>query len=249
MKRIFAILLIILLMTGFAACKSKENPDEYGCVLAETDDASVEQSFAATVISEDFTHMMVEPMEWESEREISDIIKIDYQTNHYDYLYGVGRRIVIYYTGKVDTTDEPVIYTDDISTEGFREFELSVKTNSSRGKYKVLSSDDIDGFDSFGHISDTNLYYYNADEVNITVDGSTIPLEEALRKGKITLRGIISKANGDMNDGIIKPLMYDDGGSSVYRYPDYTIIKYHTIEGNRDVYIGNTDLDIDAADK
>ncbi len=161
----------------------------------------VQQSFVATVLKEDLTHMIVEPAADEAERKIAPKIKIDYQANHQDYFYGIGRKVVVYYTGEVDTTEQPVIYTDDISTEGFREFELSVNINNNKGKYKVLGSDDIDSYTSFGHISDTNLYYYNADGVNITVDGSTMPLDEALKKGKITLHGIIQKANSDAAEG------------------------------------------------
>ena len=36
--------------------------------------------------------------------------------------------------------------------------------------------------------------------------------------------------------------MYKDGGSMIYWYDDYTIIKMHTISGNRDVYIGSKDM-------
>lgn len=35
---------------------------------------------------------------------------------------------------------------------------------------------------------------------------------------------------------------YDDGGSMEYHYPDFTIIKMHTLDGNRDVYIGNKEM-------
>ena len=45
---------------------------------------------------------------------------------------------------------------------------------------------------------------------------------------------IIEKANKDIPNAI----SYDDGGSMEYHYEDYTIIKYHTLDGNRDVYMG-----------
>ena len=38
--------------------------------------------------------------------------------------------------------------------------------------------------------------------------------------------------------------MYKDGGSIIYKYDNYTIIKFHTLDGNRDVYIGNKNMDI-----
>ena len=36
--------------------------------------------------------------------------------------------------------------------------------------------------------------------------------------------------------------MYKVGGSMEYQYDTYTIIKCHTVDGNRDVYIGTKDL-------
>lgn len=51
---------------------------------------------------------------------------------------------------------------------------------------------------------------------------------------------IIAKANKDLPDAI----SYDDGGSIEYHYENYTIIKFHTLDGNRDVYIGNKNMTI-----
>ena len=62
--------------------------------------------------------------------------------------------------------------------------------------------------------------------------------------GRRIFFGIIQKANSQVQDGILEELSYDDGGTAVYRYPDYTIIKYHTLDGNRDVYILSPDVDV-----
>lgn len=51
---------------------------------------------------------------------------------------------------------------------------------------------------------------------------------------------IIAKANKDLPDAI----SYDDGGSIEYHYENYTIIKFHTLDGNRDVYIGTKNMTI-----
>ena len=59
---------------------------------------------------------------------------------------------------------------------------------------------------------------------------------------KITMNEIIEKANQDEKDGKVKTEMYKDGGSKEYHYENYTIIKCHTLDGNRDVYIGTKDL-------
>ena len=47
-----------------------------------------------------------------------------------------------------------------------------------------------------------------------------------------------SKANKD----IPNPEIYKDGGSMEYHYDNYTIIKMHKLDGNRDVYIGTKDM-------
>lgn len=83
----------------------------------------------------------------------------------------------------------------------------------------------------------------------ITIKGFTIPLEMALEKSRITLNGIVANCSQDVLDGVLEEIVYKDGGSQVHKYPEYTIIKYHTLDGTRDVYIGSTDMDIHIADQ
>ena len=213
----------------------------------ETKSASgTEQSFLGTVIAESSMWMIVEPAETENERSLSDRILIQYPTDHYDYLYGEGRRVVIYYNDAflTDSPSGPCITTEDISTQGFRDFELSVEPSGQAKKALILSSDEIAGFSSFPESNTASLYYCGLSEVWITVDGQTSSLKDAVRDGWITLNGIIQKANSQVQDGILEELSYDDGGTAVYRYPDYTIIKYHTLDGNRDVYFLSPDVDV-----
>ena len=74
--------------------------------------------------------------------------------------------------------------------------------------------------------------------MNVKVDNKTMTLEEALRSGKMTIDGLLIKANKDVSDGTIKSEIYKDGGTTEWYYKDYTIIKCHSLDGNRDVYIG-----------
>lgn len=203
------------------------------------------QSFLATVLEETTTYMIVEPAEGEPERDIDKKIRIEYGTDHQDYLFGTGRKVVIYFDGEIHTNDGSMttIYTDDISTEGFREWSLNVVPAEG-----AASESSVVPFKKEFN-ADVNLYYYGVNQVYINVDNKDIPLEDALEKGLITLNAIIAKCNQDVADGVIEELAYKDGGSQVYKYPDYTIIKYHTLDGNRDVYIGNTEMDINVADK
>jgi len=206
-----------------------------GKLLFENDENVKEDynSFVGTVLEETTTYMIVEPNEDEEERKSADKIRINYGTDHRDYLYGIGRKVIINYNGYIKETYPAQIDTDDILTEGYEEFELTVKKADTRNKTKILNNQDL-----YKDNSDFDLYYYGLNEVNIFVDNKTMSLEDALRSGKMTIDGILARANQDESDGKIKSAMYMDGGTTEWYYEDYTIIKCHSLDGNRDVYIG-----------
>ena len=131
------------------------------------------------------------------------------------------------------------INTNDISTEGYSDFEIIVKESNNLKSKNILKNKEL-----YKYNSDYDLYYYGLDEVNVKVNNKIMPLEDALRSGKITLEGIISKANKDADENKITSDMYKDGGSMKYKYDNYTIIKYHSLDGNRNVYIGVKDMNI-----
>lgn len=191
-------------------------------------------SFVGTVLEETTTYMIIEPNEDEEERKTADKIKVNYGTENIDYLYGIGRKVVINYTGYIMETYPAQINANNISIEGYSDFEIIVKESKNNENKKIVNNKDLhsDG-------QDYNLYYYGLEEVNVKVNNETLLLEDALKSGKITLNGIISKANDDLNSNKISGDMYKDGGSMIYKYGTYTIIKCHTLDGNRDVYIGN----------
>lgn len=202
-------------------------------VYDEVNNNGISNSFVGTVLEETTTYMIVEPNEDEIERKSSDKIIINYGTDHIDYLYGIGRKVLIKYDGYIMETYPAQINTDNILTEGHEEFELIVKKSNKANKTKILNNKDL-----YKYNSDYDLYYYGLDEVNINVDNQTMSLESALKSGKITIDGILAKANKDEQSGKIKSEMYKDGGTTMWYYEDYTIIKCHSLDGNRDVYIG-----------
>ena len=196
-------------------------------------------TFIGTILEETTTYMIVEPNEDEDERKSTDKIKINYGTDHRDYLYGVGRKVLISYTGFIKETYPAQIDTNNISTDGYLDFEILVNASNNVSKKKILNSGDL-----YEQNGDYNLYYYGLDEVNVKVNNKTLSLEKALKDGKITLAGIIKKANKDLNTKVITGNLYKDGGSMIYWYKDYTVLKYHTLDRNRDVYIGIPKMNI-----
>ena len=63
-------------------------------------------------------------------------------------------------------------------------------------------------------------------------------LKEALKNDIITMEQIIEQAEKDSEAGVIGSDMYKEGGTMIYFYDTYTIIKSHSSDGNRDVFIG-----------
>lgn len=196
-------------------------------------------SFVGTVLEETTTYMIVEPNEDEQERKSSDKIRINYGTDHIDYLYGIGRKVIINYSGYIMETYPAQINTDNILINGYEDFTLTVKTSEDIAAKKVLNNQEL-----YKNNSEYNLYYYGLEQVNITIGNKTMSLENALRNGKLTLDGLIIKANKDFPNAV----SYDDGGSMEYHYDNYTIIKVHKLDGNRDVYIGIKDMTINDLD-
>ena len=116
----------------------KENIKNFNGEKSDDTQNTQYSSFVATVLEETTKYMIVEPNEDEEERKSSDKIKINYGTDHIDYLYGIGRKVVIYYTGYIMETYPAQINTDNISTDGYEDFEIKVKPSNKIEPKKIL---------------------------------------------------------------------------------------------------------------
>lgn len=188
-----------------------------------------ERSFIATIIEEEPTYLIVEPNEGELEKLQSNTRKILIANGeNRDYFYGVGRKVIITYDNKIQS-DTNTIIGAIIDVDGYDKFELEIVESEKIEKKKILNNKDLDKLNS-----DYDLYYYGLEEVNVKVNDKVMTLENALKDGYLTLGGILSKANKDRGDNVVS---YDDGGSREYQYETFVIIKYHKLDGNRDMYI------------
>lgn len=243
MKKIFTACLALALLLSLPGCKNEGGEDATEALEATeivTEEQVVTKSFIGTVVDETDTYMIVEPDEGEEERELSEEIAVYYTTVHADYLYGEGRRVVVYYES--DAINEKFeIVSDDISTEGFRDFKLVINENGNNKFEKVLVADEANEVVSFGHLGDVNVVTYGVD-VTVNADGKSVKLKEALEKSFITPQAITVMANRDVRLNLAAETVYRDGGSREYVYDNYKIIKYHTEDGKRDLYIGNLNM-------
>ena len=88
-----------------------------------------------------------------------------------------------------------------------------------------------------------NIYSYKG-TVNIIINGEKMSLRDALINNKITIDKILEKADKETKESTIFGDYYADGGSRVYLYNDYSILKLNKLDGNKDLYIGVPSMNI-----
>lgn len=211
----------------YIECKTNEIDE-----VNETQDNTINEkiyNFFATVIESKQNYILVQPLEGEEELKSSDKISIGLGENN-DAIYPVGTTVKITYNGMIMETDPAKIDAIKIELKSADNFELIFNGRKDMGIKTIISKNETDKYSY-------NIFSLGGD-IEINIDNTKYDLREALLNNKITMEEIIVKANKDLENEIIKGDMYKDGGSMIYRYEEYTILKYHTLDGNRDVYIG-----------
>ncbi len=188
-----------------------------------------EHSFFGKVIESHSSYIVVEPNEGERERKSSNKILVSFEKNN-DEVYQVGSSVKITYDGRIKMSYPAKINATKIEIKSADNFEIIFNQEPGNVKRQIIDKNKDNQYNY-------NVYLYNG-KVDIVIDKITYSLEKALKEEKITMDEIIAKANKDFPN----VASYDDGGSMEYHYDNYTIIKFHTKAGNRDVYIGNKNL-------
>ena len=108
-------------------------------------------------------------------------------------------------------------------------FELVFLEDDSIGIQKIFSND---------------VFVYNG-KVEVVIDNAKYSLKDALTSNKLTTQDILEKAKKDAIsiDG------WEDGGSTMYTFNNYRILKYNTLTGNKDLYIGSKGLNYSIGEK
>lgn len=194
--------------------------------------------FYGKVIESKQNYIIVEPNEGEKIRKSADKISIGLG-EYNDAIYMVGTNVKITYTGYVMESYPAIVNAINIELKSAENFEIRFYDKHPQTDTKINKILDKSETNKY----DYNIYTYDG-SVNILINGEEISLRNALLENKITMNEIIAKANKDLKDSKITGDTYKDGGSIIYNYGNYTIIKCHTLDGNRDVYIGEKSMTI-----
>ncbi|MFR2534986.1 MAG: hypothetical protein ACLTEH_03815 [Clostridia bacterium] len=93
-------------------------------------------------------------------------------------------------------------------------------------------------------LKDYEIVFFSNKKFYMKYKGEEIELRDSLINKTITIDKIIEQAEQDCKNNIASKNLYLDGGSIQYIYQDFSIIKKKSLDGNRNVYIGDESLDI-----
>lgn len=77
----------------------------------------------------------------------------------------------------------------------------------------------------------------------VEIAGEKTSLKEAMDE-KISIEDLFMKINSDISKNFARELSYKDGGSVLIIYPEFSIVKFNTLDGNFDMYFTNKIEDI-----
>ena len=156
------------------------------------------------------------------------------------YRWGIKRQTtentvqVIFNTNyfKFDLLEIPVIFEYNLDSSLYEKtYDLTYHGRKDMGIKQIAKTNQYDNID-YG-------LYTIAGDVTVTVEKDMVySLEDALNQKIISVQSILDQAKEDEKYGICETAFFHDGGSIEYRYKDYTILKFNSLDGNNDLIIG-----------
>lgn len=141
--------------------------------------------------------------------------------------YSNKEQVKLYFDTSADVIYFPDICSYNLKSSNYKsKFELTYLQRKDMGLDKIFQ-DEI------------SLYAFGGD-VNITIENDMVyDLKTALETKVITIDDILEQVKMDEKYGVCDDIgMYNDGGSVEYYYNNYTILKYDSLSGKKDIVIG-----------
>ena len=136
-----------------------------------------------------------------------------------------NERVIVYLYDYINK-DEIELFSYNLESSNYSSvFYLKYNQRKDLGITKIFREKEFD------------IYEFGGD-VKIVIKDVEYTLEDALEKEIITSEKILKQAKLDAKYGICTKGDYSDGGSTEYYYPEYTILKLNTLDGNKDMVIG-----------
>lgn len=217
-----------------ALVSKKDDVDEYSInICSYPKSLQIEElpSFYGKIEQINGNSILVEPLEGEEERQSSD----KYSTNiEKTEGYKLGDIVKVTYTGLIRESYPAQIDMVDIYIINIEKFYIFFEEKNINENTIILSKDS-------DKLSDYDVYTNNGDFF-IIINEKVMSLKDALITKVLSVQDILDKAIKDSENEEIYSDTYLDGGTKIYKYKDYTIIKCNTLDGDKDMYLGNADF-------
>lgn len=147
--------------------------------------------------------------------------------NNIEFRIGAGPLI------EITSEDElPVICTYSIESSNYQKnVDMQFSQRKNKDIKKIIDSGSSEDYDF-------SVYTYGGDVNFLVEDDMVYTFEKALKEKVVTVDDILEQAKMDKKYGLCEIDSYKDGGTIEYRYKDYTIVKYSTLDGNQDFVVG-----------
>ncbi len=133
---------------------------------------------------------------------------------------------------KTDLTKENTQGNTTVMAESNNNYELMVTLTKDE---MVSRIDNEEFFKKNGY--HVYLYFIVSDTARITIGGKNLPIGEAINSGVMSINKLLQKAEEDVKLDRARMELLKDGGTKIYKYNAYTIIKRNTTDGNKDLII------------
>ena len=133
---------------------------------------------------------------------------------------------------KTDLTKENTQGNTTVMAESNNNYELMVTLTKDE---MVSRIDNEEFFKKNGY--HVYLYFIVSDTARITIGGKNLPIGEAINSGVMSINKLLQKAEEDVKFDRARMELLKDGGTKIYKYNAYTIIKRNTTDGNKDLII------------
>ena len=141
-------------------------------------------------------------------------------------------KVLLHFTSFAEITEFSEICEYDLKSSNYvQKFKMNYNQRKDLGIKTIIDKNSSDKYDY-------SVCTFGGD-VTITIEKDMVySLEDALSQNVISVEDILKQAKMDAAYGLCESGYYPDGGSIEYLYTDYTILKYNTLDGNKDLYIG-----------
>ncbi|MDD2434789.1 MAG: hypothetical protein PHO63_00880 [Bacilli bacterium] len=168
-----------------------------------------------------------------------------YEDEHYIYYFPCIQSqtiyVKIYNNPRIlvkDALKDNKIKISELKASGLKfykeaKFELNIKSATN---CEVKTIFEVDNFDY-------RIYSYCLDDVSLVFNNTFYSFQEALEKNKINIDQIFEKMEYDNEYAQTTKIDYDDEETIMYKNFAYSLLKCNTKSGNKDIYIGDKNLE------